>query len=86
MGDLRRDRREDEERESSFEEMSSYRRCRALIADEREREAQKELNAKSFTTSADGRSIRGRGRGLVSVRGLSTDFIEIAKYRYAVMA
>lgn len=31
-------------------------------------------------------SVRGWGRGLVSVRGPSTDFIEIAKYRYAVMA
>lgn len=48
--------------------------------EKRDREAKR---VKSYLSSfARERSAGVRGRGLVSGRGLSTDFIEIAKYRY----
>jgi len=59
------------------------RRCRTLIADERK--LKKRMKRKVLLYQRMG-PTRREGRGLVSVQEPSTDFIEIAKYRYAVMA
>lgn len=60
-----------------FEEAPSNRRCRTLIANERERKKRVKREILLYLRTG---SARGRGRGLVSIQGLSTDFIEIAKY------